>query len=54
MRNSHLGEHSEIRKIVDSGSLSTSASVATAGTTLVIGFVLEFIFFLQTLLLAHF
>lgn len=38
MRNSHLGEHSEIRKIVDSRSLSTPACVATAGTALIMGY----------------
>ncbi|KAH7520907.1 hypothetical protein FEM48_Zijuj08G0195500 [Ziziphus jujuba var. spinosa] len=39
MRKNHGIEHSEIKNIVDSGSLSLPAFIATAGTTLIIGFV---------------
>ncbi|KAF4348895.1 hypothetical protein CsatB_027263 [Cannabis sativa] len=38
MKSNHLSEHSEIRKIVDSRGFSTSSCVATAGTTLIIGY----------------
>ncbi|XP_057953058.1 uncharacterized protein LOC131147584 [Malania oleifera] len=38
MKNNYHIEHSEIKKIVDSGSSSTAACVATAGTTLIIGY----------------
>ncbi|XP_062107318.1 triacylglycerol lipase 2-like isoform X2 [Humulus lupulus] len=38
MKNSHLSGHSEIRKIVDSRGFSTPSCVATAGTTLIIGY----------------
>lgn len=39
MKNNHGIEHSEIKNIVNSGSLSLPAFIATAGTTLIIGFV---------------
>ncbi|XP_048327083.2 uncharacterized protein LOC125421727 isoform X1 [Ziziphus jujuba] len=38
MRKNHGIEHSEIKNIVDSGSLSLPAFIATAGTTLIIGY----------------
>ncbi|KAL5581779.1 hypothetical protein UlMin_014221 [Ulmus minor] len=38
MKNSNPIEHSEIRKIVSSGGVSTPACIATAGTTLIIGY----------------
>ena len=39
MRNSNNLEHSELREIAGSGSISAPACFATAGTTLIIGFV---------------
>ncbi|KAJ8425309.1 hypothetical protein Cgig2_022315 [Carnegiea gigantea] len=39
MKNNYQIEREEIKKIVHTGSFSTEASIATAGTTLVIGFV---------------
>ncbi|KAK9084749.1 hypothetical protein Sjap_025160 [Stephania japonica] len=40
MKNHHTLEHAEIKKIVSSERMSTEACIATAGTSLVIGYVL--------------
>lgn len=38
MNNHHHVEHKDIKKIVNSGNVSTAACVATAGTTLIVGY----------------
>ncbi|BFG26032.1 hypothetical protein CerSpe_123060 [Prunus speciosa] len=40
MKNNHNLEHSEIRNIVNSGSIGIPSCIATAGTTLVVGYAL--------------
>lgn len=39
LKNNYEVEHQEIKKIVGSGNISTAACIATAWTSLVIGFV---------------
>lgn len=51
MKINHDIEHSEIRDIVGSGSFSLPACVATAGTTLIIGFVPNSLLLLHMLML---
>ncbi|KAF5202439.1 triacylglycerol lipase-like protein [Thalictrum thalictroides] len=42
MKNSHHIEHDEMKKIISRGNVSTAACIATAGTTLAIGYGLGF------------
>ncbi|PIA38121.1 hypothetical protein AQUCO_02800040v1 [Aquilegia coerulea] len=42
MKNSHHIEHDEMKKIISRGNVSTAACIATAGTTLVLGYGLGF------------